>query len=151
MKRAVKITAQATSVREVIMKDLVLDSILTVGIEEIDDDHSKLINLFNILNHSTTEGAATDYVGAVLEELINCTVWHFSHEERLMIKYGYEGYEEHRTDHQDLINGIKELQQKFLQAGKLDEKEDLEFLEHWLTEHILVSDTRLASFLIEVM
>ena len=113
MKRAVKITAQATSVREVIMKDLVLDSILTVGIEEIDDDHSKLINLFNILNHSTTEGAATDYVGAVLEELINCTVWHFSHEERLMIKYGYEGYEEHRTDHQDLISGIKELQQKF--------------------------------------
>ena len=151
MKRAVKITAQATSVREVIMKDLVLDSILTVGIEEIDDDHSKLINLFNLLNHSTMEGAATDYVGAILEELKNCTVWHFSHEERLMIKYGYEGYEEHRTDHQDLINGIKELQQKFLQAGKLDEKEDLEFLEHWLTEHILVSDTRLASFLIEVM
>lgn len=132
------------------MKDLVLDHVLTVGIDEIDEDHNKLVNLVNLLNHSVTEGAATDYVASVLEELINCTVWHFSHEERLMIKYGYEGYEEHRTDHQDLINGARELQQKFQQTGKLDEK-DLTFLERWLTEHILVVDTRLASYLIEVM
>ena len=133
------------------MKDLVLDSTLTIGIDEIDDDHGKLINLFNILNHSVTEGAATEYVAAVLEELINCTAWHFSHEERLMLKYGYDAYEEHKADHQDLIDGVKELQQKFLQTGKLDKKEHLEFLERWLTEHILVDDIRLGSYLIAVM
>ena len=133
------------------MKDLVLDQTLIIGIDEIDDDHGKLINLFNILNHSVTEGAATDYVVAVLDELINCTVWHFSHEERLMLKYGYDAYEEHKADHQDLVAGVRELQQKFLQTGKLDEKEHLEYLERWLTEHILVADIRLGSFLIEVM
>ena len=133
------------------MKDLVLDSTLIIGIDEIDDDHGKLINLFNILNHSVTEGAATEYVAAVLEELINCTAWHFSHEERLMLKYGYDAYEEHKADHQDLIDGVKELQQKFLQTGKLDKKEHLEFLKRWLTEHILVDDIRLGSYLIAVM
>lgn len=133
------------------MKDLVLDNTLIIGIDEIDDDHSKLINLFNILNHSVTEGAATDYIEAVLEELINCTVWHFSHEQRLMLKYGYDAYEEHKADHQDLIDSVKELQQKFLKTGKLDETEHLEFLERWLTEHILVDDIRLGSYLIEVM
>lgn len=133
------------------MKDLVMDHVLTVGIDEIDEDHSKLVNLVNMLNHAVTEGAATDYVAAVLEELVTCTAWHFSHEERLMIKYGYDGYEEHRADHQDLIKGAKELQQNFLQTGKFDEKAGLEYLERWLTEHILVSDTRLASFLVEVM
>jgi hemerythrin len=133
------------------MKDLVLDHVLTVGIDEIDDDHRKLVNLFNILNHSVTEGAAEDYVEAVLEELINCTAWHFSHEERLMLKYGYEGLDEHKTEHQDLISSARELQQKYLQMGKLEEKEDLEYLEHWLTEHILTADMRLGSYLIEVM
>jgi hemerythrin-like metal-binding protein len=133
------------------MKDLVLDHVLTVGIDEIDDDHRKLVNLFNILNHSVTEGVAEDYVEAVLEELINCTVWHFSHEERLMLKYGYEGLEEHKAEHQDLINSVRELQQKYLQMGKLEKKEDLEYLEHWLTEHILTADNRLGSYLIEVM
>jgi hemerythrin len=133
------------------MKDLVLDHTLLIGIDEIDDDHSKLINLFNILNHSITEGAATDYIAAVLEELINCTVWHFSHEERLMLKYDYDAFEEHKADHQDLVASVRELQQKFLQTGKLDDKEQLEFLERWLTEHILVADIRLGSHLIEVM
>jgi len=133
------------------MKDLVLDNTLIIGIDEIDDDHSKLINLFNILNHSVTEGADREYVAAVLEELINCTVWHFSHEERLMLKYNYDAYEEHKADHKDLIDGVRELQKKFLQMGKLDEKEHLEFLERWLTERILVDDIRLGSYLIEVM
>ena len=133
------------------MKDLVLDHVLSVGVDEIDDDHGRLVELFNILNHSVTEGAATDYVSAVLEELINCTVWHFSHEERLMLKYAYKGFEDHKTEHRDLIDSVRELQQKFLQEGKLVEKEDLEYLEHWLTEHILTTDMRLGSYLIEVM
>jgi hemerythrin-like metal-binding protein len=133
------------------MKDLVLDHMLTIGVDEIDDDHKKLVNLFNILNHSLTEGATTDYVESVLEELINCTVWHFSHEERLMLKYGYDRFEDHKAEHKDLIESARELQQKFIQTGKLDEREDLEFLERWLTEHILVADLRLGSYLIEVM
>jgi len=133
------------------MKDLVLDGTLQIGIDEIDDDHRKLVNLFNILNHSLTEGATTDYVESVLEELINCTVWHFSHEERLMLKYGYDRYEEHKAEHKDLIESAKALQQKFIQKGKLDEGEDIEFLERWLTEHILVADLRLGTFLIDAM
>ena len=133
------------------MKDLVLDHMLTIGIDEIDDDHNKLVNLFNILNHSLTEGATTEYVEAVLGELLNCTVWHFSHEERLMLKYGYDRFEDHKAEHKDLIESARELQQKFIQTGKLDEREDLEFLERWLTEHILVADLRLGSYLIEVM
>jgi len=133
------------------VKDLVWDHILSVGIDEIDEDHRKLVNIFNILNHSVTQGDAPDYLEAVLEELINCTVWHFSHEERLMLKYGYEGIAEHKMEHQELIKSAKELQQKVLQAGKLVADEDIEFLEHWLTEHILTADMRLGTYLNEVM
>ena len=133
------------------MKDLVWDQVLSVEVEEIDEDHHKLVNLFNILNHSVMEGDAPDYLEAVLEELINCTVWHFSHEERLMLKYGYEGIAGHKAEHQELIKSVKELQQKFLQTGKLIANEDIEFLERWLTEHILTTDMRLGSYLAQVM
>ena len=133
------------------MRDLVWDKILSVGVDEIDDDHRRLVDLFNILNHSVTEGDAPEYLAAVLEELINCTVWHFSHEERLMLKYGYEGLAEHKQEHQDLINSAKELQQQILQAGKLVASKDLEFLEHWLTEHILSTDMKLGTYLVETM
>ena len=133
------------------MKDLEWSYVLSVGNDEIDEDHHKLVELFNMLNHSVTEGGDPDYLAAVLEELINCTVWHFSHEERLMLKYGYKGLAEHRAEHQELIKSVKALQQKILQADNVVPEEDLEFLEHWLTEHILSTDMKLGSYLAEVV
>ena len=129
------------------MKDLVWDHVLSVGVDEVDDDHRKLVNLFNMLNHSVTEGDDPEYLAAILEELINCTAWHFSHEERLMLKHGYEGLAEHKEEHKELVKSAKELQQKILQAGNLVATEDIEFLERWLTEHILTTDMRMGSYL----
>ena len=133
------------------MKDIVWDEILSVGVDEIDEDHRKLVNIFNILNHSVMAEESSDYLAATLAELINCTVWHFSHEERLMLKHRYEGIEEHKAEHQELIKSAKELQQEILQADKPVVDEHIEFLERWLTEHILTADLRLGSYLAQVM
>ena len=62
-----------------IVKDIVWGEILSVGIDEIDEDHRKLVGIFNILNHAVQEGESPEYLAAALEELINCTVWPFSH------------------------------------------------------------------------
>jgi hemerythrin-like metal-binding protein len=141
----------ATSSGEELVKDLIWDKTLSVQIPEIDEDHRKLVDLYNILIHSVVEGDATNYVEAVMEELISCTVWHFRHEERLMLKYGYEGFAEHKSEHQELIESAKELQQKLLQEGKQVSSEDIEFLEHWLIGHILGTDMDLGSYLGEMM
>ena len=133
------------------MKDIVWDEILSVGVDEIDEDHRKLVNIFNILNHSVMAEESLDYLAATLAELINCTVWHFSHEERLMLKHRYEGIEEHKAEHRELIKSAKELQQEILQADKPVVDEHIEFLERWLTEHILTADLRLGSYLSQVM
>lgn len=133
------------------MKDLVWDKTLSVEVEEIDDDHRRLVDLFNILNHAVSEGDEKRYIEAVLEELIACTVWHFRHEERLMLAHGYPGTEEHKTEHRELIDSAVALQQGFLREGKQVSSEDLEFLEHWLTGHILVADMKLGSYLVGAM
>jgi hemerythrin-like metal-binding protein len=133
------------------VKDLIWDDTLSVQIQEIDEDHRRLVELFNILNHSVAEGDASNYIEAVMEELICCTAWHFRHEERLMLKYGYEGFEEHKMEHQELIESVRALQQKLLQEGKSVSSEDIEFLERWLTGHILGADIDLGSYLGEVM
>jgi hemerythrin-like metal-binding protein len=133
------------------VKDLVWNNTFSVQVKEIDEDHRRLVKLFNVLSHSVVNGDATNYTEAVLEELISCTVWHFRHEERLMLKYGYEGFMEHKTEHQELIESAKALQQKSLQEGKPVSSEDIEFLERWLTEHILVADMELGSHLAKAM
>jgi len=133
------------------VKDMVWGDVLSVAVDEIDEDHRKLLNIFNVLNHSVAEGESSDYLAAVLEELVNCAVWHFSHEERLMLKYGYEGIEEHKVEHKELINSAKKLQREILQADKPVAEEDVVFLERWLAEHILTTDMRLGSYLSQVM
>ena len=133
------------------MKDLIWDETLSVDVPEIDEDHRKLVDLFNMLNHSVVEGDATNYIEAVMEELISCTVWHFRHEERLMLKHGYKGFLEHKSEHEELIASANALQQKLLREGKSVVSEDIQFLEHWLTGHILGTDKDLGSYLCEVM
>jgi hemerythrin-like metal-binding protein len=133
------------------VNDLAWGETLSVEVDEIDDDHRKLVDLFNILNHALVEAEAKDYVDAVFEELISCTIWHFRHEERLMLKYGYEGSEDHKTEHRDLIDSVRALQWKYLQGDKQLSNEDIEYLEHWLTGHILSADKDLGSYLVTVM
>jgi hemerythrin-like metal-binding protein len=133
------------------VKDLIWDETLSVDVPEIDEDHRRLVDLFNIFNRSVVEGDATNYIEAVMEELISCTVWHFRHEERLMLKYDYEGFLEHKSEHEELIASAKALQQKLLHEGKAVLSEDIEFLEHWLTGHILGADMDVGSYLCEAM
>ena len=133
------------------MKDLTWNSMLSVQVNEIDDDHRKLVDLFNMLNHAIADGEAANYIEAVLEELISCTVWHFRHEERLMLKYQYTDFAEHKAEHQDLIESARRLQQKLVKEDIPPSDEDILFLEHWLTEHILTADMDLGRHLCMVM
>lgn len=132
------------------MKDIVWSKILSVGFEEIDEDHRKLIGIFNELNRAVTQRESSDYLAATLAELINCTVWHFSHEERLMLKHHYGEIEKHKAEHRELIQAAGELQGQLLQAGQGVASEQIVFLERWLTGHILTADQRLGAFLAQV-
>lgn len=129
------------------MKDIAWSKILSVGFEEIDEDHRKLVGIFNELNRAVTVGESPEYLAATLEELINCTVWHFSHEERLMLKQRYDDIEEHKAEHRELVQAARELQGQLLQAGQHVAEEQIVILERWLTGHILTTDQRLGAFL----
>ena len=45
------------------MKDLTWGSALSVQVDEIDEDHRRLVELFNLLNHAVVEGEAPNYPG----------------------------------------------------------------------------------------
>jgi hemerythrin len=133
------------------VKKIIWDESLSVDGGEIDEDHRRLVDLFNILSRAVEEDDAAEYIDAVLEELVSCTIWHFRHEERLMLMYKYDGIEAHKDEHNDLIDSVRELQQKFHKENRLLTNEDIEYLEDWLTQHILGQDMRLGFYLMDVM
>ncbi|MDX1594941.1 MAG: bacteriohemerythrin [Gammaproteobacteria bacterium] len=133
------------------MKELVWDRSLSVEVEEIDADHRRLVELFNLLVRAVAEGEADDYVAALLEELVSCTAWHFRHEERLMLRHAYPERDVHAQEHEALIAAARALQQRFRESGERLTEEAVVYLESWLAEHILVADMRLGAHLANVM
>ncbi len=133
------------------MKDLVWSDTLSVEVKEVDDDHHRLVDLFNLLNHAVNEGSDARYIGIVMEELVNCTAWHFSHEERLMLQHNYVDFESHKAEHEELLSSARELQQQLQSDGRPISDEEIEFLEHWLTAHILTTDMKMGAYLAGVM
>jgi hemerythrin len=132
------------------MKDIAWSKILSVGVEEIDDDHRRLIAIFNELNQAVSSGASAEYRAATLDELLKCTAWHFSHEERLMLKYDYPARAAHKAAHTELVEAALALQAKLAQADQAVANDEIAFLDRWLTEHILTVDQHLGSFLAQV-
>lgn len=133
------------------MKDLVWDKTLSVEVSEIDDDHRRLLELFNRLGHSVEGGESLEAVAATMDELIACTAWHFQHEERLMQKHGFPGFESHRAEHQELIASGKAMQQRLREQSATLSPRDIEGLEQWLTGHIYGLDMAMGSYLAEAM
>ena len=133
------------------MKELDWDSSLNVGVDEIDDDHRRMVKLFNLLAHAVSNGDEPDYQEALLDELIAYTVWHFRHEERLMLKYAYDDRDTHQQQHRELIAGVTEIREKFLEGGRQLLEEDVEYLERWVTAHIIHTDKKMGAYLATAM
>ncbi|WP_295443258.1 bacteriohemerythrin [uncultured Thiodictyon sp.] len=123
---------------------------LSVGVDEIDNQHKVLLGLVNEMHEAIQARHSTSVVGGVLERLADYTQSHFAAEENLMRLLRYPGYAEHKAQHEALMLRVVEFQQK-VDAGKTAIGFELmHFLKVWLTGHIMSSDQRYVECLIDV-
>jgi hemerythrin len=121
---------------------------LSVGVQEIDEQHKILVGLVNRMYQSIIMGTDKDEVNAILNELAQYTVIHFAVEESLMRIFDYPDYETHKQHHQELTHQVLELQRKSALHENALSMEVFHFLRHWLTYHILHDDKKYGPFLL---
>jgi hemerythrin-like metal-binding protein len=117
------------------------------GIEEIDVQHRRLVDLLNLLVSHLAYQADIPALNAIFEELKAYTVIHFQTEERIWGEHfagdSWEAW--HKNSHQDFVAKIVELKESEASRPLDDVIEDIvTFLTHWLALHILESDKRMA-------
>jgi len=120
---------------------------LAVGVEEIDNQHQKLVQLINGLHNHLLAGDANEIMSKVLERVVDYTGFHFGTEEKLMEKYGFPFSTAHKREHQKLVNTAVELQTKLNSGNARITSETMNFLKDWLYHHILESDKLLGKHL----
>ncbi|MGE4504933.1 MAG: bacteriohemerythrin [Desulfovibrionaceae bacterium] len=122
---------------------------LVLGVQEIDRQHRRLVDLVNALYSGMRSGKAGDVMGELLSQLVEYTVYHFDHEEKLFAKHGYPEAKAHHEVHEKLKAQVGDFVGKY-QSGKAEVSMDLMiFLRDWLTDHIMRTDRRYAPFLKE--
>jgi hemerythrin-like metal-binding protein len=122
---------------------------LSIGINSIDEQHKKLINMINALNDALLSGQANQALSEIFDELAVYTVEHFGYEEELFAQYGYSESQVHKNEHSALIEQVKNLQQKVKNGDFMISVEVMHFLKDWLIQHILKTDKAYAGFLKE--
>lgn len=73
---------------------------MSVGIEELDEDHRVLVDIVNKLGADENR-ASPDVVEAILDELIHYTKDHFAREEAHMAQANYPTFAAHKALHED--------------------------------------------------
>jgi hemerythrin len=121
---------------------------LSVGVQEIDEQHKILVDLLNRFHEAVVTGTDGENIKNVLKNLADYTIIHFSVEESLMRIFNYPDYDNHKKHHEELTAQVRELQNKVAQGEHQVSMEVLNFLRHWLTHHILGDDKKYGPYLV---
>lgn len=115
-----------------------------IGVEHIDEQHKKLFELadkaYMLLNDEFTIDKY-DRIVEILNELKDYTIFHFKSEEEYMESINYKRMFTQKIEHNRFIKALEEID-----LTHVDQNQDeslvkmLEFLNQWLTEHILKND-----------
>jgi len=121
---------------------------LSVGIQEIDEQHKLLVKMLNELNEAIQGGRGKEVRMELFNKLVEYTRVHFAVEESLMRLLDYPHYEDHKKEHEELTGQLFKEIDRFHTMPDTSNYELLFFLKRWLTHHIMKADKAYEKFFI---
>jgi methyl-accepting chemotaxis protein/hemerythrin len=115
---------------------------LSVDLNEIDDQHKKLLDILNSLFNSMQSGSSSGIIKNLIKELYDYAKYHFDNEEKYFDKFSYEEKESHIKLHEEFKSKINELDKKIDSGNNSVSSELLNYLINWITGHINVIDKK---------
>lgn len=115
---------------------------LATGHRQIDLQHQELIDLINELESAVLAGHPAEALREVMPKLNAYILFHFGTEETLLNHVNLNHAAAHRRQHRAFSARMATLQaapQTDLETGEL-----VDYLKHWLIDHIMKTDRELA-------
>nr|WP_281411996.1 bacteriohemerythrin [Motiliproteus sediminis] len=113
---------------------------LATQIDDIDDQHKRLISIYNQLHEALRTGQGPEVMGHILESLVEYTATHFQFEEALFSHSDYPDTEQHKDQHAKLLAQLDTLRKRHAGGNPEVMADILAFLRNWLLNHIMGSD-----------
>lgn len=121
---------------------------LNLGVFELDSDHRTIVAHYQTLMRALNEDHGCTAFPIVFHGLLYATSHHFAHEEYLMQKADYPGYDLHRAAHAKLLRDGRDFLVNILTVYAREEYAAVaKFIKYWLLTHIETHDKKFAKFL----
>lgn len=122
------------------------DARFSVGIASVDHEHREMIRLINELHAQLGGGSVAGFLGEIYARISA----HFALEEKIMRKHHYDQYEDHKADHERLLDEIRAIMDDYEDKRIYQDEILAGRLRSWFGDHFRKRDARLHLFLGEV-
>ncbi len=120
---------------------------LSVGVNEIDEQHQKLYAIIDELVKAQSAVVDKSAVLAIITQLVDYSDYHFRTEDNYMIENSYPLFLSHRKEHLAYIKKMGSLIDDLENKGATLTEDILEFLCNWWQTHIAESDLKYARYI----
>jgi len=124
------------------MTQLLWSDNFSVGIASIDHEHQELIALINEICQGLETGSPLSR-DELLGELFAKISAHFALEEKIMRDHRYNRYQEHKTDHEKLLDDLREIMDQHEDSGFTTAEKLVTTLSDWFSVHFKTEDAML--------
>lgn len=121
----------------------------SVGNQKLDGQHQRILAMINALGEAMLAGNERAALMKIFSDLAGYAKTHFKFEESLLEEAGYPGLVEHRERHVDLNRRLADYYRTFYTDRTPQTAAVMDFLQHWLFDHILEEDMRYSEYLSE--
>lgn len=120
----------------------------TLGIPSVDYEHEELVGLLNELHDGLSRDSDGAAIGGFLGEVFTRISAHFALEEQIMRQRKYVAFDDHKADHEALLDEIREIMDA-QETGAYEELEErlASALQVWFTGHFKTHDAQLHKML----
>ena len=119
------------------------DENYSIGVAAVDHEHRELIGLVNEAHDRLMRPGAADAVMDFLGEIFARISAHFALEEQIMRARNYDHYDEHKTDHERLLDEIRDIMDDYEDGESFSETLLAQQRQAWFTGHFRSHDARL--------
>ncbi|MDD3311480.1 bacteriohemerythrin [Pseudodesulfovibrio sp.] len=120
------------------------DEIMSVGVEELDDQHRRLIDLINDA-YEALQSHDEHRMVELVEKMQQYARTHFETEENYMRRDGFPGLSRHKGLHETFNRSVAQFRAE--QYGGMNLSKIFVFLSRWLATHILEADKEYVPYL----
>jgi hemerythrin len=123
------------------------------GVAEMDEQHMILVETLNEASVNLSLNRRASLLEQVVLDLLSYALYHFETEEHLMEQYGYaesapEEAARHLEQHRAFSAQIVSTHKNLRYGAPVQQDEIVGFVNDWLNHHILKTDARLGTFIL---